>query len=254
MSQAEGRGAPLPFIHAESAAERLRLSAMPNLSSRRARPAAPPSGAPLHSPAPSPPKKGTGVRGSTGVAPRSITGRGAVRQGGIRRAAPSSSGLAPPAWPRTATWATLALSASCSCLVGSAAFQLHTPGRGWRPAACTATPALRGRHRNKAPPLPSPLAGTDPRGVWNCPKPRPLTGRGAEVCFPCDGRAAGGWGRPIAAGLYLRPAPRQWPFGPLRGRSLSRPTPARAARCAARTPARDLGRLLRARRLSAERW
>lgn len=154
--------------------ERLRLSAMPNLSSRRARPAAPPSGAPLHSPAPSPPKKGTGVRGSTGVAPRSITGRGAVRQGGIRRAAPSSSGLAPPAWPRTATWATLALSAGCSCLVGPAAVQLHTPGRGWRPAACTATPALRGRHRNKAPPLPSPLAGTDPPRGLDLPQAAPI--------------------------------------------------------------------------------
>lgn len=32
---------------------------------------------------------------------------------------------------------------------GPAAFQPKTPGRGWRPAACSAPPALRGRYRRK---------------------------------------------------------------------------------------------------------
>lgn len=83
MTQAEGRGAPLPFIHAESAAERLRLSAMPNLSSRRARPAAPPSGAPLHSPAPSPPKKGQVCGGPLGWPPAPSQAGGLLGRGGF---------------------------------------------------------------------------------------------------------------------------------------------------------------------------
>lgn len=95
---------------------------------------------------------------------------------------------------------------------GPAAIQPKTPGRGWRPAARSAPPALRGRYRRKG--------RACGRGLSGSP-PRPLTGRGAEVGFPCDGRAAGGWGRPIAAGFYLRPAPRQWPSGPLRGRSVA---------------------------------
>lgn len=89
---------------------------------------------------------------------------------------------------------------------GPAAIQPKTPGRGWRPAARSAPPALLGHRWGKG--------RACGRGM-TCPKPRPLTGRGAEVGFPCDGRAAGGWGRPIAAGFYLRPAPRQWPSGPL---------------------------------------
>lgn len=127
---------------------------------------------------------------------------------------------------------------------GPAAIQPRTPGRGWRPAACTATPALR------------PCAGARaaPAGAGIVlPKPRPLTGCRAEVAMNnCDGRAVGAGVGP-SPGIVPPPCPPSR-AGRCAGALLSRPAPTLAARCAASTPARALGRLLRARRPSAERW
>lgn len=80
---------------------------------------------------------------------------------------------------------------------GPAAIQPKTPGRGWRPAACTATPALRGRYRRKG--------RACGRGM-TCPKPRPLTGRGAEVGLSL--RWARGWWLGSAHRCRIVPPPR----------------------------------------------
>lgn len=83
---------------------------------------------------------------------------------------------------------------------GPAAIQPMTPGRGWRPAACTATPALR------------PCAGARaaPAGaVIVLPMPRPLTGCRAEGCRITAMGARWVLGSAHRPALYLRPAPRQ---------------------------------------------
>ena len=114
---------------------------------------------------------------------------------------------------------------------GPAAIQPKTPGRGWRPAARSAPPALR------------PCAGARaaPAGaVIVLPMPRPLTGCRAEVRLNnCDGRAVGAAVGPSPS-IVPPPCPPSR-AGRCAGALLSRPAPTRAARCAARTPTRDLG-------------
>lgn len=66
---------------------------------------------------------------------------------------------------------------------GPAAIQPKTPGRGWRPAARSAPPALLGQCRGKG--------RACGRGLSGSP-PRPLTGRGAEVGLSLRW-ARGGW-------------------------------------------------------------
>lgn len=123
---------------------------------------------------------------------------------------------------------------------GPAAIQPMTPGRGWRPAACTATPALR------------PCAGARaaPAGAGIVlPMPRPLTGcRAEDPLNNCDGRAVGAGVGP-SPGIIPPPCPPSR-AGRCAVALLSRPAPTLAARCAASTPTRNLGQLLRARRLS----
>lgn len=124
---------------------------------------------------------------------------------------------------------------------GPAAIQPKTPGRGWRPAARSAPPALLGHRwgmgracgRGNRPPQAAPLD-------WM---------QGGGLPYNCDGRAVG-------AGVGPSPDIVPPPCPPSRASRcavalLRRPAPTRSARCAARTPARDLGRLLRARRPSS---
>lgn len=123
---------------------------------------------------------------------------------------------------------------------GPAAIQPKTPGRGWRPAARSAPPALLGQCRGKG--------RACGRGM-PCPKPRPLTGCRAEVRLNnCDGRAVGAGVGP-SPGIVPPPCPPSR-AGRCAVALLSRPAPTLAARCAASTPTRNLGQLLRARRLS----
>ena len=122
-----------------------------------------------------------------------------------------------------------------------AAIQPKTPGRGWRPAACTATPALLGQCRGKGracgrgdrPPHAAPLDWMQGGGLPN----------------NCDGRAVGAGVGP-SPGIVPPPCPPSR-AGRCAVALLRRPAPTLAARCAASTPAREPGRLLRARNPSS---
>ena len=117
------------------------------------------------------------------------------------------------------------------------AIQPKTPGRGWRPAARSAPPDLRGQCRGKGracgrgdrPPHAAPLDWMQGGGCAN----------------NCDGRAVGAGVGP-SPGIVPPPCPPSR-AGRCAGAQLSRPAPTLAARCAASTPTRNLGRLLRAR-------
>ena len=124
---------------------------------------------------------------------------------------------------------------------GPAAIQPKTPGRGWRPAARSAPPALLGHRwgvgracgRGNRPPHAAPLDWMQGGGCAN----------------NCDGRAVGAGVGP-SPGIVPPPCPPSR-AGRCAVAQLSRPAPTLAARCAASTPALALGQLLRARNPSS---
>ena len=193
---------------------------------------------PLHPPQPLPPPLSAGGPWPAGAVPGSITGRGVLGAGGTVTARPPLSACSRSARPRTAAASpSVGLWGLLSCSVGR---QQSSPSRpvaagGLRPA-------------QPRPPCLASVAGrAAPAGaVIVLPMPRPLTGCRAEGApNNCDGRAVGAGVGP-SPGIVPPPCPPSR-AGRCAGAQLSRPAPTLAARCAASTPTRNLGRLLRAR-------